>query len=83
MEEKEYGYQDNSIINNPNEKYNETFIKNEEIKGNLVDNSVYKPYVLQDGINYETYFGPDTVALGDFYFPQSVGMLLFHLFKIF
>uniref|UniRef100_A0A0N5B2K8 CRC domain-containing protein n=1 Tax=Strongyloides papillosus TaxID=174720 RepID=A0A0N5B2K8_STREA len=73
MEEKEYGYQDNSITNNPNEKYNETFVKNEEIKGDLVDNSVYKPYVLQDGINYETYFGPDTVALGDFYFPQSVG----------
>ncbi|CEF67492.1 Protein lin-54 homolog [Strongyloides ratti] len=59
MEEKEYVYQ--------------SFIKNEEIQEDYVDNSGYKPYVLQDGINYDTCFGPGTIALGDFYFPQNIG----------
>ena len=83
MEEKGCVYQNNLSINNTNEGYNETFVKNEEIQGDLVDNSVYKPYVLQEGINYETYFGPDTIALGDFYFPQSIGMLFFLFFNNF
>lgn len=81
MEEKEYIYKNNLTTNNVNERYNEGFVKNDGIQEDTIDNSGYKPYVLQDGINYETCFGPGTIALGDFYFPQNIGMLVSFFIK--
>uniref|UniRef100_A0A0N4ZV45 CRC domain-containing protein n=1 Tax=Parastrongyloides trichosuri TaxID=131310 RepID=A0A0N4ZV45_PARTI len=73
MEEKEYIYQDDSNSNDFEGEYDESIVKEEDILEEKLNNTGFKPYILNDGFEYETCFGANTIQLGDFYFPQNVG----------